>query len=761
METGSPRTEHRGGPVAGRTRDVCQRRRSELVDTISTRIRAAKPRKPRPNAQDDEPEGMSEAPARPADAPEPFVPVEYYFLNHRGTAAGRGGRSGHLTMRLVRDPQFLLAAAIALPVLAVEGTYALALPWLAVALPLTYVALQLALTLWRSAPDWLAPFRLALSLVFIVVANAWLDPTGTWPLSPLAVPVVALAASRGDAASVAVALAGMVAILAPLAVPNADPGSRQQTLALAMAAGVVAFGCQRIVANLQRSTVRVRQANAQERRRARQLTAVESVGRLLAREGPTSETLDRVMGLLEDTFGYRYPSVYVWDGHALQLGAQRNYRFPIHTVTPDQGVIGRIARTGEAAFLPDARSDPDFLSADPEVMSEIGIPLQTGGELLGILNVESSGAQRLDEDDFSMMQIVGDRLAVALALGRERQKLTERADLLDRLTTFATVLNASLDVATMEADVAAGAGVVIPSDSVVIVIRDELTGAYGISAVTGGDPSVVGQKIEPGEGVSGRAIVARRVTVTDRLERKQFPKAVAKAKVPDTLAAMAAPMIIGEEISGVVTWLRGDLTRPFTEQEQEVAALLSGKVGLALANARLHQKTRDAAITDPLTGIHNRRHFDAALEREDAIRQRIPAEKRAPRSAILFDLDHFGSVNKRFGHRVGDRVLRMFADTLKGRVRSSDLMARYGGEEFVVILEGATRDEAIGIAQQVRAAFSKQSIDTGTGERLTSTVSAGCSTLELWEIEGMLLLERADVALAMAKAGGRDQVVAA
>ena len=664
-------------------------------------------------------------------------------------------------MRLVRDPQFLLAVAIALPVLAVEGSYQLALPWLAVAVPLTFVSVQLALTSWRNAPDWLAPLRLGISLVFIVVANAWLDPTGTWPLSPLAVPIVALAASRGDAGSVAVALAGMVAILAPLAVPNADPGSRQQTLSLAMAAGVVAFGCQRIVANLQRSTLRVRHANTQERRRARQLTAVEAVGRLLAREGPTSETLDRVMGLLEETFGYKYPSVYVWDGRALQLGAQRNYRFPIYTVTPDKGVIGRIVRTGEAAFLPDARSDPDFLSADPDVTSEIGIPLQTGGELLGILNVESSGEHRLDEDDFSMMQIVGDRLAVALALGRERQKLTERADLLDRLTTFATVLNASLDVATMDGDVAAGAGVVIPADSVIIIIRDEATGAYRVSAVSGGDTSVVGRQIEPGEGISGRAIVGRRVTVTDRLERKQFPKAVAKAKLPDVLAAMAAPMVIGEEISGVVTWLRSDLAKPFTDQEQEVAALLAGKVGLALANARLHQKTRDAAITDPLTGIHNRRHFDAALEREDAIRQRIPAEKRGARSAILFDLDHFGTVNKRYGHQVGDRVLRLFSDTLRSRARASDLVARYGGEEFVVILDNASREDAANIADNVRTEFAKLTVDTGTGTNLTTTVSAGCATLEPWEVEASVLLERADVALAMAKAAGRDKVVTA
>jgi diguanylate cyclase (GGDEF)-like protein len=726
--------------------------------TTSTRTRAANASVSPATTPAPEAAGETD---RPRNA-EHFAPVEYFFLNQRATAAAaRTRRSTRVSVRVTRDPQFLLAIAIALPVLALEGSFQLAHPWLAVAVPLGFLGLQLVITAWRAAPEWLAAARLAISLVFIVIANAWLDPTGTWPLNALVLPVVALAASRGDKPSIAVALAGMVAILVPLAVPNADPGSRQQTLSLAMAAGVVAFGCQRIVANLQRSTVRVRQANLRERRHARQLSAVESVGSLLAREGPTPETLDGVMGLLEGTFGYRYPSVYVWDGHALQLGAQRNYRFPIQTVTPEKGVIGRIVRTREPAFLPDARSDPEFLSADPEVVSEIGIPLQAGAELLGILNIESSGERRLDEDDFSMMQIVGDRLAAALALGRERQKLTERASLLDRLTTFATVLNASLDTATMADDIASGASVVIPADSVVLVTREETSGAYLVSSVFGGDASILGQPIQPGEGVSGRAIVARSVTVMDRLDRKRFPKAVAKAKIADTLGAMAAPMVIGDEISGVVTWLRSDLTKPFTAQEQEVAGLLAGKVGLALANARLHQKTRDAAITDPLTGIHNRRHFDASLQREDAIRQRIPAQKRGMRSAILFDLDHFGSVNKRFGHQVGDRVLRLFADSLKARIRASDLMARYGGEEFVVILENASRDEAIGIAEQVRASFSKQSVDTGTGQRLNSTVSAGCSTLEQWEVEGTLLLERADVALAMAKAGGRDQVVAA
>jgi hypothetical protein len=172
-------------------------------------------------------------------------------------------------------------------------------------------------------------------LAFIGSANLWGDVSGTWPLSALAVPVVALAAATGGRGPTLVAVAGMGLILAPLALPTLGTFSRQEVTAVAMAAVVVAIGSRRIVASLERSSARLRRANHRARRRARELAAIESVGSLLAREGLTAVTLDRVMGALEQTFGYRYPSVYVWDGSALQLGAQRNYQFPIQTIAPD------------------------------------------------------------------------------------------------------------------------------------------------------------------------------------------------------------------------------------------------------------------------------------------------------------------------------------------------------------------------------------------------------------------------------------------
>jgi two-component system cell cycle response regulator len=127
----------------------------------------------------------------------------------------------------------------------------------------------------------------------------------------------------------------------------------------------------------------------------------------------------------------------------------------------------------------------------------------------------------------------------------------------------------------------------------------------------------------------------------------------------------------------------------------------------------------------------------------------------------MFDLDHFGEFNKQYGHQVGDDVLRTFAGVLLNRFRLTDLVARYGGEEFIVVLEGATRDEAVQVAEEVRAALKERPVAGEDGAKLEVTVSAGCAEIDEAEPTGEQLLRTADVALFMAKRAGRNRVVAA
>lgn len=665
-----------------------------------------------------------------------------------------------LTVRsLQHDPLFPLAVALALAVALVDLLDGPTDDRPSLALAVAFLALQVLLSPVRRAHRAMPLFRFALCLAFLVGASLAIDTRGGWPLLALAIPVVALAAAFGDESSW-VAAAAVAVTLVPVALPATGGDVRRRLIALAIGEVLTAVGSRRVVASLERSRDRLRRAQVLQRRQARQLAAVESVGRILAREGPAPAALDAVVGLLVDTFGYQFPSIYTWDGHVLRLGAQRNYDAPIEEFPLDRGVIGKVARTREAIFLPDVAADPEYISADNDVLGEIGVPLLANGELFGVLNVEMPGPRRLDDDDAATLMIVADRLAAALVLGRERQLLTERAHLMDELASLSRSLGGSLDPGTVHQQVAVGAGQVIPASRVSLVLHDRESGDYRVADIEGVPQSLLGMRIGVGEGLTGRAIRERQVVADDHLDRSRYAPAAARARMADVVSALSAPLIVGDRVVGALTWARDDL-RPFSPQEREVAGLLAAQVALAITNADLHHATEVAAVTDPLTGLHNRRHFDAAMVRLEAARRRDHEDERRPLSVIVFDLDHFGLMNKRHGHQVGDRVLQAFAEVIRHRVRASDLTARYGGEEFVVVLDGATRTEAVRLAEGIRETFESVGFGLPDGTAVTCTVSAGCASLAATETSGAVLIERADVGLAMAKASGRNQVVAA
>jgi diguanylate cyclase (GGDEF)-like protein len=127
-------------------------------------------------------------------------------------------------------------------------------------------------------------------------------------------------------------------------------------------------------------------------------------------------------------------------------------------------------------------------------------------------------------------------------------------------------------------------------------------------------------------------------------------------------------------------------------------------------------------------------------------------------AVIMFDLDHFGQVNKQYGHQAGDAVLRVFSGLLARRFRERDLVARYGGEEFVAVLANVNAAQATAIAEELRATYEATAIDIGTATPMRGTVSAGCAQLGE-DGDAMAALAEADVWLAQAKRGGRNQVV--
>ena len=163
---------------------------------------------------------------------------------------------------------------------------------------------------------------------------------------------------------------------------------------------------------------------------------------------------------------------------------------------------------------------------------------------------------------------------------------------------------------------------------------------------------------------------------------------------------------------------------------------------------------KTAAMTDPMTGLFNRRGYQEAAQRLIDIQ----ARKGEPVTVLMFDLDHFKSINDRFGHAVGDEALKVFARTAASNMRAADILGRLGGEEFSAILPGDV-DMAFSVAERVRAAFDIAGEEIANiTMRATVSIGAAAAPAKYAHLEA--LIARADSALYKAKSGGRNRVVA-
>jgi len=172
---------------------------------------------------------------------------------------------------------------------------------------------------------------------------------------------------------------------------------------------------------------------------------------------------------------------------------------------------------------------------------------------------------------------------------------------------------------------------------------------------------------------------------------------------------------------------------------------------LVLAKDRTVHRYKTAAETDPLTGLLNRRGFFEAA----AALMTGKKTSRAPVSVLMFDLDHFKSINDRFGHKMGDAMLDLFAKVVRTTMRSHDVIGRFGGEEFVAILSGTLADAGVA-AERVRSAFEAAALAPG-GAHIPVTVSIGVAC-GMPTVSIDVLIARADAALYRAKANGRNRV---
>lgn len=277
------------------------------------------------------------------------------------------------------------------------------------------------------------------------------------------------------------------------------------------------------------------------------------------------------------------------------------------------------------------------------------------------------------------------------------------------------------------------------------------------------DPNITHLRIDLLKYPEIRAALSLRKTVIIKDAQKDpLMKEVRDAIAPIGIRSiLVIPVIFRDEVIGTLLLRTSRAGHVFTKREIRLCTALANASANALYNAFLYErlgreKTRleKLAITDYLTGIYNIRYFYSRIEEEFSRAERY----RFPLSCIMLDIDHFKKINDAYGHRVGDIVLREFAQLIRQHTRKSDLCARYGGEEFIILLPQTSLKGARIEAERLHRVINRHQF-SALSETTRVSVSMGIAGMphkKITDYEDLIHL--ADSALFKAKEKGRNRI---
>ncbi len=338
------------------------------------------------------------------------------------------------------------------------------------------------------------------------------------------------------------------------------------------------------------------------------------------------------------------------------------------------------------------------------------------------------------------------------------RKLTGRLNELGLLFDTIRALTSTLELDRVLEVINELIGVTLQYQKFSILLMDERREKLVVKFVYGAQAEGAhkGAEVDPSVGLVGQAVrTGKRVLAMDLsgLTERRGP---IEEGLPEQGSFLCVPMLHKDSLLGVLTF-----TRPtpdgFPESELRLLTSLGRQAAMAIMNAQLYQEKLEMSVTDDLTKLANRRQLQTRLELEWNRARRFSS----PLSVLMVDIDFFKRYNDVNGHLLGDQVLKGVADVLTGNTRKVDTVARFGGEEFVILLPGQDKHIAVNIAQKLRKAVARHAFPrTNSQPNGHLTITIGVATCPEDADDPSDLVDRADLALYVAKRAGRNQVAA-
>ncbi len=505
---------------------------------------------------------------------------------------------------------------------------------------------------------------------------------------------------------------------------------------------------------------------------SRQLERIEALSRELNRSRAVLAVAEAVANQIESVIDWHGLRFYLLADDGVTLEpiklAHKVEHYAGHT--PDlvrlrlgEGLGGHIAAAGAAEIIHDAARDPRTrrIPGTSDIdESMIVVPLRYEERLLGVIELFRLGLGAFDSTDLRLAQIVGAQASVAIVNARQVEELERRSGALERRLASQRQLLAITErllvhregSAVFEA-VADTLAEVVPHDTLTIYLVDRSAGCL-VPTLARDEyaEQILASRPALGAGITGDVIARGEAEIINNAVHDPRVFYVPGTPVDQAEAMIVAPIRTSDGVIGALNLYRAK--HDFDADDLELVRLFANHVAIALENASIHDRLIEAAVTDPLTGLPNRRLFS------DRVNHALARRGRSPKAlaVLLLDLDGFKLVNDSLGHAAGDEVLAAVGTRLRSCMRATDTVARLGGDEFAILIEDIDEDgQAVAAAERVIEALSQPLALPGREVTVRASIGGAIDRGQPG-ISATDLLRNADTAMYQAKATSRGRL---
>lgn len=555
------------------------------------------------------------------------------------------------------------------------------------------------------------------------------------------------------------------------------------TFPVEVSTSLFAYEGHELIIGIDRDITERKHAEQALEERVKQLTALHEIASVATQADSIDYLIEHATEIIgknifPDNFG-----VLLMDEERGVLRPHRSYQFISHSglfstdIPLGLGVTGQVAQTGQSFRIGNIESLKNYVNVDPGTSSELCVPIKIKERILGVINAESIKPDAFTFDDELLLGTLAGQLATAIEQIRtaqaERQWLAQLAHSNELIYAIAQITT-HIEKALTEAQIIQTLGKELSKIDLTCCMATYNTGRKTFTInYTSMEPRVLDQmenrigfpllehtfslkklnSILTNEDLLHSAVIINPENETQVLFSPRRTDGVSEILqeigINPEGATLRLPLVFEENLLGIL-WVWG---KDITKADLPIMSIFAKQIGSSMERARLFQEVQSLALTDPLTGLQNRRSLFELGKIEFSRAHRMQRSF----CCMMLDLDHFKQINDKYGHPVGDQVLQEFAERCKGSVRDVDLVGRYGGEEILIFMPETDSKTAMQVAERLRKSVEERPMIVSDQE-IFITVSIGVSGKDENTTQLETLVARADQALYIAKHKGRNCV---